>query len=118
MDPNQTYLDMFEAMKSGDLETARERALALKAWFAKGGFYPHQLTPQAMHAYIVSVLRRTTGHGEAIPFSLTCFYCDAGMDIESEEAAIEQGWIEIEPALALAEANYRGVCPDCRTEHE
>jgi hypothetical protein len=118
MDPNQTYLDMFEAMKLGDLETARERALALKAWFAKGGFYPHQLTPQAMHAYIASVLRRTTGHGEAVPFSLTCCFCDAGMDIESEEAAIEQGWREIEPAFALAEANYCGVCPDCRTEHE
>lgn len=118
MDPNQAFLEMFEAMKAGDLETARERALALKAWFAKGGFYPHQYTPQAMHAYIASVLRRTAGHGPEPVFSLTCRYCDAGMGIETEEAAIDEGWSEIEPAFALAEANYCGVCPDCRTEHE
>jgi hypothetical protein len=59
MDPNQTYLDMFAAMRDGDHETARELALALKDWFARGGFYPYQYTQVAMDAYIASVLRRT-----------------------------------------------------------
>ncbi len=59
MDPNQTYLDMYHAMSNGDHATARELALALKDWFARGGFYPYQYTPEAMHAYIASVLRRT-----------------------------------------------------------
>jgi dihydrodipicolinate synthase/N-acetylneuraminate lyase len=59
MDPNQTYLDMFHAMKEGNHETARELAQALTEWFAKGGFYPYQYTPEAMHAYINSVLWRT-----------------------------------------------------------
>jgi hypothetical protein len=59
MDPNQTYLGMFRAMRDGDHETARELALALKHWFAIGGFYPYQYTPEAMNAYIASVLRRT-----------------------------------------------------------
>ena len=64
MDPNQTFQDLFEAMQSGDQDTARELALALKDWFRKGGFYPHQYTPEAMHAYIASVLRRTFGTGD------------------------------------------------------
>jgi hypothetical protein len=59
MDPNQTYLSMFRAMRDGDHETARELAQALKRWFAIGGFYPYQCTPEAMNAYIADVLRRT-----------------------------------------------------------
>ncbi|MBX3442139.1 MAG: hypothetical protein KF774_07010 [Planctomyces sp.] len=60
MDPNQAFLDMFRAMRDGDHETARERALALQEWFAKGGFTPYQFSRQAMEAYIASVLRRTS----------------------------------------------------------
>jgi hypothetical protein len=59
MDHNEAFQEMFRAMRDGDHETARDRAKALKDWFAKGGFYPYQYTPQAMHAYIASVLRRT-----------------------------------------------------------
>ena len=59
MDPNRTFLDMFAAMRDGDHATARGLALALSDWFAKGGFYPYQFTPEAMHAYIFNVLRRT-----------------------------------------------------------
>ncbi|MDB5346022.1 MAG: hypothetical protein JWP89_4399 [Schlesneria sp.] len=114
MDPNQTFLDMFAAMKDKDFETARELALALKGWFANGGFYPHQYTPEAMHCYIASVLRRTFGHGPDPVFSLVCRYCDAGEGIATEEDAIGEGWSEIEPAFALPQANYCGVCPDCR----
>ena len=114
MDPNQTYLNMFEAMKARDHETARELALSLKDWFTRGGFYPYQFTPEAMHAYIASVLRRTAGHGPEPVFSLVCCNCDAGQGIETEEQAIAEGWSEIEPAFALPQANYCGVCPDCR----
>jgi hypothetical protein len=114
MDPNQTFLDMFEAMKAGEFETARELALALKRWFANGGCYPHQFTPEAMHAYMASVLRRTAGHGPEPVFTLICCDCDAGDGIETEEQAITEGWSEIEPAFALPQANYCGRCPDCR----
>lgn len=114
MDPYQTYRDMFAAMESDDFETARELALALKEWFARGGFTPHQVTREAMHELLASVLRRTAGD-ELVPvFSLTCRDCDAGEEIESEEQAIEQGWIRIEAAFDLPMANYCGLCPDCR----
>jgi hypothetical protein len=40
------------------------------------------------------------------------------MDIASEEEAMSHGWTEIEPAFALAEANYCGIYPDCRDSQE
>ena len=45
MDPHQTFLDMFEAMKDEDHATARELALALHRWFAKGGVCPEEYSP-------------------------------------------------------------------------
>jgi hypothetical protein len=59
MDPNTAYQEMYQAMKDGDHEAARELALSLRDWFAKGGFYPYQYTPEEMNAYINNVLRRT-----------------------------------------------------------
>ena len=113
MDPEQTYPDMYHAMREGDFDTAREFAFALKRWLASGGFYPYQYTPEAINAYICSVLRRTAGHPEPV-FSLVCESCDAGADIGTEEQAIAEGWTCIQPAPDLLQANYVGTCPDCR----
>ena len=114
MDPNETYRDMLAAMKAGDHETARSLALALKDWFAHGGFDPDQCMSDAMDAYIASVLRRTAGKAPDVPFSLVCERCDAGEHIETEEQAIEEGWVDIWPALDLPQANYCGTCPECQ----
>ena len=62
MDPHQTFLDMFQAMKDEDHATARELALSLQRWFARGGFYTDEYSPEAIHCYLASVLRRTSGH--------------------------------------------------------
>ena len=59
MDPTTCYLEMFEAMRDGDHEFARERALALSEWLAKGGFYPPRYTKTEVDAYLANVLRRT-----------------------------------------------------------
>jgi len=59
MDPTQCYLGMYEAMKAGDLATARERALALKEWLDRGGFYPQNYTQEEVRGYLANVLRRT-----------------------------------------------------------
>ena len=40
MDPSQCYREMFDAMQDGDLATARDRALDLRNWLERGGFYP------------------------------------------------------------------------------
>ncbi len=61
MDPTQCYLEMFAAMRDGDLATARERALALRDWLDRGGFSPPNYSPTEVHAYLASVLRRTAG---------------------------------------------------------
>ena len=59
MDPNACYMEMFYAMRDGDPETGRERAIDLLAWFDKGGFCPCQLDRQSAIAYARNVLRRT-----------------------------------------------------------
>jgi hypothetical protein len=59
MDPNATYLAMFNAMRADDHETARDLAIALRRWFTQGGFYPVQFSKDEMIPYINSVLRRT-----------------------------------------------------------
>lgn len=61
MDPTQCYLEMFEAMKAGDFATARERALDLKEWLDRGGFYPPNYTGTEVRGYLANVLRRTAG---------------------------------------------------------
>ena len=113
--PIQTFTDLMEAMRTEDHETARDLAIALQTWLAKGGFCPGGHTREEVGTYLASVLFRT---GNQPPFSLTCWYCDAGQGIPSEEDALAEGWIEIEPAPQLLQANYLGVCPDCRGRHQ
>jgi hypothetical protein len=40
MDPQQTWKELLEAVESHDTETARDRALSLMEWLARGGFPP------------------------------------------------------------------------------
>jgi hypothetical protein len=53
-----------------------------------------------------------------VPFSLTCQQCDAGMEIETYEEALAQGWLDITNAPDLPMANFLGLCPECRREEE
>ena len=55
--------------------------------------------------------------GEPV-FSLICLTCDAGDDMETEEQAIAAGWCDIVLALSLPQANYCGLCSDCRKRQE
>lgn len=59
MDPTTCYLEMYEAMRDGDFETGREKALALKDWLENGGFYPPRYVKEEVDAYLANVLRRT-----------------------------------------------------------
>lgn len=112
MDPYQAYLDLLEAVKQPDLEAARELAMSLRQWFARGGFTPLQCEKAAIEACIADVLDQATD-GEAA-FSLTCTYCDAGSEITSEAEAMNLGWEEVHFVTNLMEANHLGICPDCR----
>ena len=40
MDPQQTWKELLEAVEASDTETARDRALSLMEWLARGGFPP------------------------------------------------------------------------------
>ena len=52
------------------------------------------------------------------PFTLTCVDCDAGTDVKSMVEAAKSGWSSIEETSDLMEANYIGLCPDCRRDRE
>lgn len=51
-------------------------------------------------------------------WSLVCRECDAGDNVPSMLAAWRDGWSEIEFAPAIEQANFLGLCPDCRAASE
>jgi hypothetical protein len=53
-----------------------------------------------------------------VVFSLVCERCDAGMDIETYEQAMDEGWTDISYEPDLSSANFIGLCPDCRRAEE
>lgn len=117
MDPHQTYRDLLDALENGDTETARDLALALQRWLARGGFSPVSLTPEAMTSAIAAALRPSSPMGDPDPaFTLVCSECDAGGDIATEAEAIDAGWSQIQSAPDLPQANFLGLCPDCRRQ--
>jgi hypothetical protein len=115
MDPQKTYRDLLDALDDGDTETARDLALALQRWLACGGFSPASLTPEAMTSAITAAFSPSSPTGNPDPaFTLICSECDAGGDIATEEEAIAAGWSQIRPAPDLPQANFLGLCPNCR----
>jgi hypothetical protein len=76
---------------------------------AGGPFFPRNLFLEPLMSIDPKIL--TT-----IPFSLVCETCDAGMDIETYEQAVAEGWTEIEYDPGLPQANFVGTCPECSRE--
>jgi hypothetical protein len=62
MDPNITYMAMFNSMSIGEFVMARIHATNLKEWLDKGGFYPTNYTEVEVKSYLANVLRRTVGY--------------------------------------------------------
>jgi hypothetical protein len=58
MDPTQCYLEMMDAIRDGELATARERALALRDWLERGGFYPANFGDAEVRSKLADVLRQ------------------------------------------------------------
>jgi hypothetical protein len=52
-----------------------------------------------------------------VPFSLVCSECDAGMEIETYDQALAEGWTDIDYAPDLPMANFIGLCPNCREQY-
>jgi hypothetical protein len=64
MDHKQCYLEMQEAMKTGDLATARERALDLQTWLNRGGFPPPNYSVAEVNTSLATVLEQTASISE------------------------------------------------------
>ena len=63
-------------------------------------------------------MRSQQSHDSAVPFSLVCSDCDAGMNVGSNDQAMAEGWTGIDYAPGLPMANFVGLCPDCREKYE
>ena len=61
MDPNVCYREMCEAIEEVDrlFAIARQRALALHGWLAKGGYYPVDVSESEVRTVINQVFMRT-----------------------------------------------------------
>ena len=53
-----------------------------------------------------------------IAFSLVCERCDAGMEVETYEQALDEAWTNISYEPELSMANFLGLCPECRRAEE
>lgn len=61
MDPDVCYREMCEAMEEADrqLTAAREHAVALHSWLAKGGSYPADVSESEVRIVINQMFFRT-----------------------------------------------------------
>lgn len=58
MDPNAAYREMCEFVNINDMASAREKAIQLKDWLDRGGFYPVYCLKSDVDHYIQNILRR------------------------------------------------------------
>lgn len=91
------------------------RHITLQSEAEREGWEHVQFTPENQTANYVG-LCPSCRIPKDVPFSLTCAYCDAGMDVETFESAMAQGWCNIDYVPELSMANFLGVCPECREE--
>ena len=133
MDPQVTWKELIAAYIEHDWDIVQESADALLLWLDQDGFPPetapelrlgrdwNRAVVQAACQY-ASDLARQVLHSEngipaGVPFSLSCYSCDASGP-DSYEAALTEGWSEIEFAPAAASENFFGDCPECANSAE
>ena len=127
MDPQATWRDLLDAWIEHDWSRLQEAATDLLNWMDRGGFPPEMLSDRQMGALWnepmiravckfaddvgTRVLADVNGIPTGLPFSLTCFDCDADGPASFEAAVIED-WTDIEFRPENLAANFLGSCPD------
>lgn len=127
MDPQATWRDLLDAWFEHDWTRLQEAASDLLSWMDRGGFPPEMFANRQMGAIWnepmvraackfaadlgTRVLANPNGIPKDVPFSLTCFDCDADGPA-SFGAAVSEGWTDIEFRPESAAENFLGSCPD------
>ena len=127
MDPNATWKLLIEAYVRLEWEDVREAAEALLEWLDRGGFPPDVVRDHPVGAdwnrtmtrnacwlalrQAMQALAAPHGIPADVPFTLSCFDCDADGP-ETFEAALEEGWRDIEFVPSGLSSNFLGCCPD------
>ena len=131
MDPNATWTLLIEMYVRRDWDEVVEAAEALLTWLQRGGFPPdvmrdHEvgsdwnrvLAETGCHFALqqaVKVLSVPDGIPGDVPFTLSCFDCDADGPPEFE-AAVAEGWRNIEYVPNALSSNFLGCCPEHRED--
>jgi len=71
--------------------------------------------PQIIETALPSV---NQAFADGLEFSLCCFYCDAGMGIDSPLQATAEGWVKLQVDKHGHSHNYCGICPSCAEIYE
>ena len=127
MDPEATWKRMLEAWKDQRWEELQEAATDLKDWLSRGGCPPqvpagcdmgvlwNGAVTRAACEFAINicwrVLQSPDRIPQGIPFSVSCYECDAGSP-SSHEAALASGWTGIDFRPDLPAENFLGYCPD------
>lgn len=133
MDPQAAWELVIESFIEHDWPQLLEAAEGLLNWMKKGGCPPgtvpgwrmgslwdeHLAT--AICTFAASLAKRVMEdpHGipAGVPFSLSCFECDAASP-DSHDEAIAEGWTEIEFTPEGLAENFFGLCPQHASDEE
>jgi len=131
MDPQATWNDLTDAWCEGDWDKVLECASALQEWI-EGIWVPPDTVPgKKMGSLWDKVLVRATcdfagslakqvidsedGIPRSVPFSVSCFECDAATP-DSYEEAVSEGWTQIVFRPEGLAENFMGCCPEHKDE--
>ena len=133
MDPQAAWQQMIDSFIEHDWQQLHETAHGLLNWMSKGGRPPDTVPGRQMGSlwdgqvaiglctFAFSLAQRVmddpNGIPEGIPFSLSCFECDAASPGSYEEA-ITEGWTSIEFVPEGLAENFFGLCPDHGSDQE
>lgn len=106
---------IIDAIRSNDLNKARNYAAILQGWLDDGGSYPDRVSEAAVRS-LMHELTRPRCHPAALQrefASLTCFSCDSGQHVASLPQAIDEGWVDLQPDHHEWLTSHLGSCPEC-----
>jgi len=131
MDVQQTWEDLLTAWAEHDWQNVQQISQDILEWLERNGFAPEIVSVQRMGndvnrvlataacQYMAELARQVTenanGIPHGVPFSVSCFECDAGSP-DSFEQALTEGWVSVEFFPQGVAENFLGLCPDHKEE--
>lgn len=131
MDSQATWDELTNAWCASDWDSVQECVSALQDWIDDIGVPPETVPGKKMGALWDEILVRAAcefagslakqvidsedGIPRTVPFSVSCFDCDAATP-DSYEEAVTEGWTQIVFRPEGLAENFMGCCPEHKDE--